>query len=168
MNKTLTQSLEKYLIAIDELTKNGKSIIVKDVAVLMNKGGAATADAVKKLKERKLINYEPYGNISLTPKGRECVSIKKYRHNTIAKFLNNVLDIDVKAAEKNASAIEYSMTKDVLIRLVNFMDFMEQCSCQEPKWVKSCKDSLGSGEMSEKCKKCKSGNSCDCCCGKLN
>ena len=160
MNEKLTKSLETYLLAIDTLLEIKKAIKVKDVAQYLNFGGATTADAVKKLKEKGYINYEPYGNITLTSIGENAVIIKKYRHNTITKFLNKVLDIDLKNSEFNAEQMEYSMTEDVLSRLVHFLDFMEQCSCSEPKWVKSCKSSLQSGEMSEKCKTCSGGCGC--------
>jgi len=162
MKEKLTKSLETYLLAIHSLLETKESIIVKDVAHHLGYGGATTADAIKKLKERGYVNYEPYGNITLTSLGEKTVIIKKYRHNTITKFLNKVLDIDTEKAEYNAEQIEYSMTDDVLTRLVNFLDFMEQCSCSEPKWVKSCKSTLETGELNEKCRSC-SGN---CCCKK--
>ena len=164
MKEKLTKSLETYLIAIDALLQTKKTIIVKDVAQYLKYGGATTADAVKKLKEKGYVNYEPYGHITLTSLGDEAVIIKKYRHNTITKFLNKVLDIEEKNAEYNAEQMEYSMTEDVLTRLVNFLDFMEQCSCSDPKWVKSCKSSLESGELSSKCKSCSGG----CCCSTKN
>ena len=160
MEEKLTKSLETYLLAIDTLLQEKESIIVKDVAKYLNFGGATTADAVKKLKEKGYVNYKPYGNITLTLSGKKSVEIRKYRHNTITKFLNKVLDIDLKKAEYNADKIEYSMTDDVLTRLVHFLDFMEQCSCTEPKWVKSCKTSLKTGELGSKCKSCSGG----CCC----
>ncbi len=160
MNKKLTKSLETYLLAIDTLIEQKHSIIVKDVSLFLNIGGASTADAIKKLKEKGYINYEPYGNITLTSLGEQTVIIKKYRHETITSFLNQVLDIDFKKAEENAEVMEYSMTDDVLNRFVNFMDFMKQCCCPEPKWIKSCKSSLKNGEISEKCKNCNGG----CCC----
>ena len=160
MEKKLTKSLETYLLAIDALLETKESIIVKDVAQYLNFGGATTADAVKKLRELGYVNYEPYGNITLTDLGEKAVIVKKYRHDTITNFLNKVLDIDLKKAEENAEKIEYSMTDDVLGRLVNFMDFMKQCACPEPKWMKSCKASLNNGELSEKCKSCSGG----CCC----
>ena len=163
MEKKLTKSLETYLLAIDSLLEEQETIIVKDVAKYLNFGGATTADAIKKLKEKGFVNYEPYGNITLTSKGEDAVMLKKYRHNTIKKFLNRVLDIDIKSAETNACAIEYSMTQDVLVRFVHFVDFMEQCSCSEPKWIKSCKSSLEEGKLSENCKNCQGG----CCCNKI-
>ena len=162
MENALTKSLETYLLAIDNLLETKQSIIVKDVAEHLQIGGASTSDAIKKLKQKGYINYEPYGNITLTPLGEKTVIIKKYRHNTITKFLNKVLDIDLKAAELNAEKMEYSMTEDVLTRLVNFMDFMEQCTCKEPKWLKSCKSTLEDGTLNDKCKSCSGG----CCCGK--
>ena len=160
MEEKLTKSLETYLLAIDSLLEEKEAIIVKDVAQYLNFGGATTADAVKKLKEKGYVNYEPYGNITLTDLGEKTVIIKKYRHNTITRFLNKVLDIKEKTAEFNAEQMEYSMTDDVLTRLVNFLDFMEQCSCSEPKWVNSCKSTLETGELSPKCKSCSGG----CCC----
>ena len=160
MKEKLTKSLETYLLAIDTLLETKKKIIVKDVANYLNFGGATTSDAIKKLKEKGYINYEPYGNITLTSLGDETVIIKKYRHGTITKFLNRVLDIDIEQSEQSADKMEYSLDDDVLSRLVNFLNFMEQCSCSEPKWVKSCKTCLNTGEMSENCKGCSGG----CCC----
>ena len=161
----LTESLETYLVAIFDLLEKESSIKVKDVANYLKIGGPSTADAIKKLKEKGFIDYVPYGDITLTGKGVETVTLKKYRHSTITKFLNRVLDIDLKDAEKNATSIEYSMTKDVLVKFVAFLDFMEQCSCKEPKWVKSCKQSLNNGELSQGCKACISDGSgcCGCC-----
>ena len=161
MKKILTKSLEAYLFAISVLLEEKENIIVKDVAKYLNFGGATTADAVKKLKEKGYINYEPYGNITLTKLGADAVLLKKYRHNTITKFLNKVLDIDIKKAGENADAIEYSIEDDVLTRFVHFLDFMEQCSCSEPKWIESCKSSLKTGKLNEKCKSCK-GGCCSC------
>ena len=162
MEEKLTKSLETYLLAVDKLLETKESIIVKDVAQYLNFGGATTADAIKKLKEKGYVNYEPYGNITLTSNGEKAVIVKKYRHKTITKFFNKVLNINLENAEYNAEQIEYSMTDDVLERLVSFLDFMEQCSCSEPKWIKSCKSTLETGKLSEKCKACSGG----CCCSK--
>ena len=160
MERSLTKSLETYLLTIDKLLEIKTSIIVKDVADYLNIGGASASEAIKKLKRKGYINYKPYGNITLTSQGENHVLLKKYRHNTISKFLSKVLNIDTNSAEENAEKIEYAMTKDVLVRLVHFMNFMEQCMCSEPKWIKSCKSSLKTGEMNEKCKSCNGG----CCC----
>lgn len=160
MDKKLTKSLETYLLAIDSLLEADKAVIVKDVSEFMKVGGASAADGIKKLREKGFINYEPYGNITLTPLGEKAAAAKKYRHKVISEFLNQVLDIELKNAEKNADAIEYSIEDDVLAKFVYFLDFMKQCSCSEPKWMKSCKAALESGEVSEKCRVCTGKCSC--------
>lgn len=163
--KDLTESLEKYLLAIYELSKINDNIIVKDVSNYLKIGGASTAEAVKTLTKRGFINYVPYGSISLTDKGYKTINLKLHRHNTILNFLNKVLDIDEQSANINAKAIEYSMTEDVLVKFVYFLDFMEQCSCKEPKWIKSCKQSLENGKISDKCSACiLEGKGCGSCC----
>lgn len=163
MVKELTESLEKYLLAIYELLNQKESIKVKDVSGYLKIGGPATADAIKTLAARGFINYVPYGTITLTSQGASAIEIKRYRHKTISSFLNNVLDISKSEAEKNANIIEYSMTEEVLTKFVHFLDFMAQCSCKEPKWIKSCQTALKDGKMSAKCSKCSSGNGCNCC-----
>ena len=164
--KRLTESLEKYLLAVHELTKNNETIIVKDVSEYLKIGGASTAEAIKTLRDNGFVDYVPYGNINLTKEGQSAVELKLYRHNTIAMFLNKVLGIDIDNANKNASIMEYSMTEDVLVKFVHFLDFMTQCTCKEPKWMKSCKHSLANGKMSEKCETCKTTeNCCGSCCG---
>lgn len=163
--KKLTESLEKYLFAIYDISKNNSYIIVKDVAQHLKIGGASTATAIKTLAKKGLINYVPYGNITLTQEGINAIQLKIYRHNTISNFLNLVLEIEKTSADENASAIEYSMTEDVLIKFVHFLDFMKQCSCKEPKWLNSCKQSLSDGCISEKCTNCVSGcGGCKGCC----
>lgn len=170
--KDLTESLEKYLLAIYELSKTNDNIIVKDIANYLQIGGSSTADAIKTLTNKGFINYIPYGTITLTSKGVAAVELKIYRHNTISDFLNKVLDIDKENSDKNASAIEYSMTEDVLVKFIHFLDFMKQCTCKEPKWVKSCKHTLDCGNVSEKCNNCisqkHSGGCCSCCGQQVN
>ena len=169
MNDNLTKSLEKYLLAITEIEASGNSNIkVKDVANFLNIGGPSTADAIKTLKEKGYINYEPYQDITLTIKGKNKINIKKYRKNTIERFLTNVLEIENSMAQTSAENIEFSMPEIVLERFVHFLDFMEQCTCKEPKWIKSCKNTLQNGEVSEKCKGCMTNKEKSCCCGGCN
>ena len=153
MQKELTESLEKYLLAIYEIVKTNKAARVKDVSNYLNIGGPATSDAVKTLAERKYINYVPYGIITITSKGRKTAEMKINRHKTISNFLEKVLLIQ-EDIDENAKKIEYSMTEDVLDRFVKFLTFMENCSCKEPKWVKSFKYYVQKNSMQEKCNIC--------------
>lgn len=161
----LTESLEKYLLAVYEIVRINKAARVKDVSNYLKIGGPATSDAIKTLAKKGFINYEPYGIITLTLKGKRKAEEKILRHRTIKGFFTNVLMIEEESAETNSKIMEYSMTDDVLERFTMFLDFMQSCSCKEPKWVKSCQKTLENGKMSAKCQNCISGCSkgCSCC-----
>ncbi len=154
MKHKLTESLEKYLLAVYEIVKTNKAARVKDVSNYLNIGGPATSEAIKKLAEFKYINYAPYGIITITPNGEKYAKTKILRHNTITNFLDKVLMIDGNILNETADSIEYSMTDDVLDKFVCFLSFMENCSCKKPKWVKSYEYFSKNGEMQEKCKVC--------------
>ncbi len=82
MKNELTESLEKYLLAIYEIVKTNQAARVKDVSKYLNIGGPSTSEAVKTLAAKKFINYEPYGIITLTSKGKEQAEEKlKKTHN---------------------------------------------------------------------------------------
>ena len=169
MNDKLTKSLENYLLAINEIKSKGNcNIKVKDVANYLGIGGPSTADAVRTLKDKGYIDYEPYKSIDLTQKGLNKINAKKYRQNTIKRFLTDVLEIESSLAQTNSQNIEFFMSEIVLERFVNFLDFMEKCSCKEPKWIKSCKNTLNNGQMSDKCKECIGHKEQICCCGGCN
>ncbi len=161
MKNDLTESLEKYLLAIYEIVKENQAARVRDVSNYLNIGGPATSDAVKALASRGYINYVPYGIITITNKGIKKAEEKIYRHNVISNFLEKVLMVD--NVSDSAKNIEYSMPEDVLDKFVKFLSFMEKCSCKEPKWVKSYKYFSQNGKMSENCKDCKS-----CGCGGIS
>lgn len=86
MQKELTESLEKYLLAIYEIVKVNQAARVKDVSNYLKIGGPATSDAVKTLAQRGYINYVPYGIITIKQKGIKKAEEKILRHQTIANF----------------------------------------------------------------------------------
>jgi DtxR family Mn-dependent transcriptional regulator len=168
MHNELTESLEKYLLAIYEITKENSAPKVKDVSNYLKIGGPATSDAIKTLSEKKYINYVPYGTITITHKGIVKIEDKIKRHDVIASFLENVLMIEKSKIEDNVSKIEYAMPDDIMERFIKFLNFMQNCTCKEPKWVKSYKYYLQNEEMDTTCIKCaKSGQLSVCsksCC----
>ena len=62
---------EEYLEAMYILHKNKGVIRVKDIAKMMNVKPPSVVDALKKLAEKGLIEYEKYDRILLTDSGRE-------------------------------------------------------------------------------------------------
>jgi DtxR family Mn-dependent transcriptional regulator len=158
MKNELTESLEKYLLAIYEIVKINKAARVKDVSNYLKIGGPATSDAVKTLASRKYINYVPYGIITITAKGKRKAEEKITRHKIISNFLEKVLLIPHDHVFENAKQIEYSMSQEVLERFLKFLTFMEKCPTQESEWVKNYKHFIQKDEMTEDCQACVSKN----------
>ena len=89
--KDLTQSLEKYLLAVNKIVQKNSAGRVKDIAKELNIGMASTSEAIKTLAKKGYINYVPYGIITITKKGEDAVELKTKRHEIICKFLSKCL-----------------------------------------------------------------------------
>jgi len=82
-----------------------------------------------------MINYKPYGFITLTAEGRQIAAEILRRHNVIKKFLEDVLLIEAKKADENACRMEHSMDKTAVNRLVQFIDYIYQCPRTGEDWI---------------------------------
>ena len=162
MQNKLTESLEKYLLAIYEIVKVNKAARVKDVSEYLKIGGPSTSEAVKTLAQKGFINYVPYGIITITDKGVKKAENKIKRHKIISNFLENVLMTDKNKVNENADRIEYCMPEEILEKFVQFLSFTDKCSCKKPKWIESCKHYIENGEMKNKCESCMQ-NGISCC-----
>lgn len=170
--KKLTESLEKYLKAVHFLVLKNKAARVKDVANFLNIGPSSVSEALRTLADKEYINYQPYGIITLTDKGEEYAVQISQRHNIISNFLEDVLLIDSDKVNESAQKIAFSIPEEVLTKFVCFLEFMQTCSCKEPKWMKSYKYYADEGGLKSTCKKCidkcacqTGGPSSDNCCG---
>ena len=144
MKNELTESLEKYLLAIYEIVNENQAARVKDVSNALKVGGPATSDAVKTLAARGFINYVPYGIITLTQKGRERAEVKLSRTKIISNFLEKVLMLPSEKIDEYTSEIEFSMSEEVLDSYKHYAE---------------------SGAMQDKCLKCIESKCSSCCSG---
>lgn len=160
--KKLAAGFEKYLCTIYGIEEENKSARIKDIARCLSVGAPSVSEAMKALQKKGFINYEPYSQITLTPKGKRIVSEKFKRSEIISRFLKDVLLVDSALICENSQKIEYAMSEEVLNKFVEFLTFMQTCSCKEPKWIKSFKYYAQNGKLQDKCnsciQKCKSSN----------
>jgi len=154
IKKNLTASLGNYLKAIYEIVEEKKAARVKDISKHLNIGASSVCEALKVLTERELVNYEPYGIITLTDEGNVRAQDIIKRHDIIKNFFENVLNVSSELSMESASQVEHSVSDEVLKKFVMFLTFMETCSCKEPKWIKSFKHFSQNEKLSEKCTNC--------------
>ena len=72
----LTKSLEEYISTIYILEKTNKKIRVTDIATKMLITKPSVNRALKNLREKGYVNFEPYTDITLTDEGREVAQKK--------------------------------------------------------------------------------------------
>lgn len=87
-NNLLTSSMEDYLEMIYRGSLTDGFIRLNKLANLLNVKDSSASKMVQKLGKLKLINYEKYGVITLTPKGIDIGSFLLYRHNILERFLS--------------------------------------------------------------------------------
>jgi len=121
----LSSSLEDYLEAIYHLERINKSARAMDIARRLDVRGASVTAALQALARRKLVNYQPYKFITLTPEGRRLAIGVVRRHQTLHSFFVDVLDVDEEVAQRAACRMEHALPQTIFNRLRGFVDYLD-------------------------------------------
>ncbi|MFH2064307.1 MAG: metal-dependent transcriptional regulator [Pseudomonadota bacterium] len=157
MNKTneLSESLEDYLEIILNLQNTHKVARSKDIAEKMGIKRGSVTGILKNLAQKDLINYEPYGFITLTPEGTKIAQEIKRRHTVIKDFLVRVLQIENEKADATACRMEHTMDKPTVNMLVKFICFIDNCPRAGADWMQAFVNFCSTEKPNKKkCKSC--------------
>ena len=153
----LSESLEDYLETIFLLIREQAVARSRDIAARLKVSRPSVTGALQALAERALVNYEPYGYVTLTPAGAAAAQKVLRRHEVLKDFLVKVLSIDEPEADANACRMEHAVSKGVVDRLVDFAEFVETCPRAGAKWVHGfgyrCQEAAADPEK-KNCEKC--------------
>ena len=108
----LLESGENYLETILVLTKKNGSVRSIDIADAMQFTKASVSRAMSILKRDTYIIMHPDGSILLTKEGQKKATAVYDRHVTLTRYINEVLDVDVEIAEKDACRIEHIISPE--------------------------------------------------------
>lgn len=123
----LSESLEDYLETILKLQTTKTVARSKDIAEALNIKRGSVTGMLKKLAANKMINYEPYGYVTLTPKGRKIAKEIEKRHLVIKDFLIRMLKLDDQTAEDTACRMEHALDNDTFSRFTAFIEAIDAC-----------------------------------------
>lgn len=141
----LTSSQEEYLKTIYLLQKNSKKVRVTDIALKLGITKPSVNKAINLLKDIGLINYQAYGNITLTKQG-ETYAIQVIKKQDILKmFLVEVLDIDQQKAEEEAKAMKYAISETTAKKLDQYITQimnLGDLNCQYDENNEKCKNCI--------------------------
>ena len=123
----LSESLEDYLEIILDLQRTKTVARSKDIAEKMDIKRGSVTGMLKKLAENKLVNYEPYGYVTLTPEGKKIAKEIEHRHIFLKDFLFRVLKVDEDTAERAACQMEHAMDQQTFKKFRAFLKKIDTC-----------------------------------------
>lgn len=152
--KKLSASLEDYLEAIYHVVCEKQAARAKDIASRLKVNNSSVTGALRTLSEKGLVNYAPYDLITLTPSGNEIAKDIIRRHLALKNFFVKILCINEETAEQAACKMEHEVPKEILDKLILFVDFLQICPRAGQELIngftRHCEESILTGD----CKNC--------------
>jgi DtxR family transcriptional regulator, Mn-dependent transcriptional regulator len=118
---TISASLEDYLEAIFILQTELAEVRVKDISEYLDVKPPSVIDALKLLKNKRLVLQEKYSSIELTSKGKKIAKDIVKKHDVIKVFLVKALGLDEETADKDACKIEHSLSKKTVMLIKKYL-----------------------------------------------
>lgn len=150
----LSESLEDYLEVIYNIVVVEKAAKAKDIAAKMQVRAPSVTGALRQLAQKGLVNYSPYGQITLTDRGMEVAREVAKRHRVLKDFLIRVLSIDEPEADVVACQMEHAVTSEVMDRFTQFIEFVDGCPRAGSSWIKNFRYYRDQKPETNNCQKC--------------
>jgi DtxR family Mn-dependent transcriptional regulator len=125
-NSGISLKQQRYVETIFELSKIHGHAHSKDIAETLGIKMASVTDAIKKLAEMGLVNYQARKSITLTDRGLEIALALDEKHLVLADFFNNILGCSPKRSESFACSVEHVIDEEFSDRLADFALFLKK------------------------------------------
>jgi DtxR family Mn-dependent transcriptional regulator len=115
---------ENYLKAIYKLQEqHGSGINTNSIALSIQTKAASVTDMVKKLSEKKLLEYEKYKGVSLTNLGKKVAVETVRKHRLWETFLSQKLNFSWDEVHDIAEQLEHIQSQELIDKLDEFLGF---------------------------------------------
>jgi len=123
-DEPISRRLEDYLEAVGDLVRQTGSARVRDIAARTSVSMSTVTTSLRQLSRAGLLHYDPYELVRLTRRGQELSEKIRSRHDALAQFLVEVLQVDARTADVNACRLEHVVDDEVLGRLSLLGEFI--------------------------------------------
>jgi Mn-dependent DtxR family transcriptional regulator len=130
----LSPSLEDYLEEIYRFSLSLDIVRVTDISKKLHVALPSVTKALYKLRDESYIDYQRYGEIRLTEKGKEFGCYLVARNQLLQEFLALINSNCSFAAE--AAAMEHYLSAETIKAIKNLVEFMKE----NPSWQKAFRD----------------------------
>lgn len=119
-NTPVTTAMEDYLEMLCRLEKESKPLRINYIAEILHVRPSSASKMMNNLKELNFVDFEKYGAIMLTDKGRELGHYFLFRHDTLHRFFCylNHTENELEQVEK----VEHFIDKRTIDHMVEFLD----------------------------------------------
>ena len=122
--KNISLKQQIYLETIYDLSVSEGHAHVKSIAERLSIRMPSVTEVMRKLAEKKLINYDVRKNISLTEEGKKIATELDKRHSVLADFYAKILGCPPSKAQSIACKVEHVVDSDFCDRLAGFASFI--------------------------------------------
>ncbi|MDZ4197861.1 MAG: metal-dependent transcriptional regulator [Kiritimatiellia bacterium] len=113
----LSESQEDYLETILRILEDHPCVHASEIARRMEVSGASVTGALRVLARKRLVRYEPYAPVTLTPTGRSAARRIARRHAALRDFFLVTLRATRAEAERCACRLEHVLPTRLLDRI---------------------------------------------------
>ena len=139
------KTIEDYVELVYDLLKNKENVHTNDIAKHFKVKPSSVTEIFQKLSKEGYINYEKYGGVDLTSKGKEIAIKTKEKHNKLKEFLM-LLGVDKKTAENDACEMEHILHEKTMNSVIKFVEVVNKCNIT-PFWLKRLDEYIKTGDL---------------------
>lgn len=114
---------ENYIKAIWRLQKDQRNVTTNELSDELQTKPASVTDMLKRLTEKKLLNYQPYYGVKLTAEGKKLALSIIRRHRLWEFFLVNKLQFNWDEVHVIAEELEHVGSQELIDRLDQFLGY---------------------------------------------
>lgn len=116
----LTPAMEDYLEMIFRFYHNNEIVRIKKLSEILHVKPSSASKMAGILKNKKLIEFEKYGQITLTQEGKELGEYLMFRHAVLHQFLCRINHSQDELAQ--AEKIEHFINKETIENIKAWLD----------------------------------------------
>lgn len=119
ISDTLTRSVEDYLKAIYQISRDGRAAPTNEIAHALELSPASVSGMVKRLSEQGLLEHAPYRGVQLTADGRRVALRMVRRHRIIESYLVAILGYSWDTVHDEAERLEHAVSDGLIERMAS-------------------------------------------------
>jgi DtxR family Mn-dependent transcriptional regulator len=139
------RTVEEYLESIGALEERESPVSTSSIAQSMGLSMASVSEMLRRLADKELVEYTPYGGASLTDEGRRRFLRLTRRHRLWEVFLNRHLGIGWEDVYQDACSLEHATSDIIADKLSEFLKNPEVCPHGSPIPKKNLKRPASTG-----------------------